>query len=83
MFLRRGERNGGVQTSDADDGAVEVVEGLFVNDGGDFARKAAGAGVLVEDDDLVCLLHGLRDGLAVERRDGAQVDDFDVDSVFA
>src|ERR1700704_4896977 len=53
FFLRRGERDGGVQSSDADDGAVEIIESLFVDDGGDFARQASGAGMLVEDDDLV------------------------------
>src|SRR5580698_1219693 len=37
--------------------------------------------MLVQNDDFVRLLHGLRDGLTVERRDGAQVEDFNVDSV--
>ena len=77
MLLRRRERNRGVEAGDADDGAVEIVEGFFVDDGGDFSGEASGAGVLVEDDDLVRLLHGLRDGFAVERGDGAQVEDLD------
>ena len=67
MFLRRREWDGGVEAGDANYGAVEVVEGLFVDDGGDFSGKASGAGVLVEDDDSVRFLHGLRDGFAVER----------------
>jgi hypothetical protein len=36
----------------------------------------------VQDDHFVRLLHGLRDGLAVERRDGAQVEDFEIDIFF-
>ena len=81
--MRRRERNGRIQAGDADDGAVEVVEGFFVDDGGDFAGEASGAGVLVEDDDFVCLLYGLRDRFAIERGDGAQVEDFEFDSFFA
>ena len=71
MFLRRRKWDCGVEACDADDGAVEIVEGFFVDDGGDFSGEASGAGVLVEDDDFVCLLHRLRDGFAVERGDGA------------
>src|SRR5579864_8471174 len=74
MFLRRRERDRGVEACDADDGAVEIVEHLFIYDGGDFASQASGAGVFVQDDDLVRLLHRLYDGFAVERRDGAQVE---------
>jgi hypothetical protein len=49
---------GGILRRDADDGAVEIVESFFVDDGGNFAGEASGAGVLVQDDDLVGLLHG-------------------------
>jgi hypothetical protein len=77
IFLRRGEWDSGVEAGDADDGAVEIVEGFFVDDGGDFSGEASGAGVLVEDDDFVGLLYGLRDGFAVERGEGAQVEDFE------
>src|SRR5579859_1500849 len=82
MLLRRGERDRGIEACDADDGAVEVVEGFFVDDGGDFSGEASGAGVLVEDDDLVRLLYRLRDGFPVERGDGAEVKDLEIDSFF-
>jgi len=82
FFLRRGERDGGVEACDADYGAVEIVEGFFVDDGGNFASQASGARVLVQDNDFVGFLHGLRNGFAIQRRDGAQVEDLDVDSVF-
>ena len=58
------------------DGAVEVIEGFFIDDGGDFSGEASGAGVLVENDDFVGLLDRLGDGFAVERGDGAKVEDF-------
>src|SRR4051812_33431271 len=41
MFLRRGERDGGVEASDADDGAIEIVESFFVDDGGYFSGEAS------------------------------------------
>src|SRR5690242_5279219 len=71
FFLRWGEWDRAVQSGNADDGAVEIIEGFFVDDGGDFAGEASRAGVLVEDDDFVRLLYCLGDGFAVERRDGA------------
>src|SRR5258708_32256870 len=81
FFLRRGERNSGVQSSDTDDGAVEIIESLFVDDGCDLTSQASRAGVLVQNDDLARLPHGLRDGFAIEWRDSSQVEDFDRDSV--
>src|SRR5580658_5530803 len=65
FFLRRRERDGRVEACDADDGAVEIVESFFVDDGGDLAGEASGAGVFVEDDDFVCLLYGCCDGFAI------------------
>src|ERR1700735_1467437 len=65
FFLRRRERDGRVEACDADDGAVEIVEGFFVDDGGDFAGEASGAGVFVEDDDFVRLLYCCCDGFAI------------------
>src|ERR1700686_2446912 len=82
MFLRWGKRDRGVQSGDADDGAVEIVECFLINDDCDFSRQAAGAGVLVQDDNFVGRLDGLRDGLPVQRRDGTQVEDFQIDSLF-
>src|SRR5579864_3239477 len=83
MLLRRGEGDCGIEAGDADDGAVEVVEGFFVDDGGDFSGEASGAGMLVEDDDFVGLLHRLRDGFAVDGNERTQVEDFDFNSLFA
>src|ERR1700683_1770810 len=81
QFLRWGKRDRGIQASNANDGAVEIVKRFFVDDGCDFACEAAGARVLVKEDDFVGLLHSLRDGFAVERGDRAQVEDFEIDSV--
>jgi len=83
FLLRRREWNGRVERGEAHDWAVEVVEGVFVDDGGDFSGEASGARVLVKNNDFVGLLHGGDDCLAIERRDGAQVDDFQIDSFFA
>ena len=42
-----------VERGDADKRAVEIVEGFFAEDGGDFAGDAAGFGVFVDDQALV------------------------------
>ena len=83
LFLRRREWDRRVKARNADDGAVEIIESFFVDDGGNFTGEASGAGMLVQDNHLVCLLHRLRDGFAIEWRDGAQVEDLDVNSFFA
>ena len=57
------------QAGNSDDGTIEVIERLFVDDGGDFAGEASSARVLVQDNHFVRLPHSLRDGFAVERRD--------------
>src|ERR1700685_4594649 len=83
LLLRRREWDRRIQTGDADDGAVEIVEGFFVDNGGDFTGEASGAGVLVQDDDFVRLLYRLRYGFAVERGDGAQIEEFLINSLSA
>ncbi len=82
FFLWGGEGDGAVESGDADDGAVEVVERLLINDGSDFSGEASGAGVLVEDDDFVRLLYCGCDGFAVDGDERAQVEDFDFDIFF-
>ena len=37
LFLWWRERDGRVEAGDADDGPVEIVEGFFIDDGGDLA----------------------------------------------
>ncbi len=83
FLLRRRERHRRIERGDADDGAVEIVERLFVDDGGDLSRQASGAGVLVKDDDRVSLLDGRGDSIAIERRDGAQIENFEFDAFLA
>src|ERR1700723_3178713 len=83
FFLRRRKWDGGVGRGDPDDWAIEIVEGFFVDDGGNFSGQSASARVLVKDDYFVRLLHRRGNRLAIERRDCAQVEDFDFDSFFA
>src|SRR5581483_541694 len=83
FLLRRREWDWGVERSKAHDGPVEVVESFFIDNSGDFAGEAAGAGVLVKDDDLIGLLHRAHDCFAIERRYRAEVNNFYVDSLFS
>jgi len=46
------------------------------------SRRGLRAGVFVQDDYFVRFLDGLRNSFAVERRDAAQVEDFEIDPVF-
>ena len=67
-FLERGSvGDGRVERSDADERAIEIVEGFFEEDGGDFAGDAAGFGVFVNDQAFVGFLDGIEDGFFVER----------------
>ena len=83
LLLRRRERYRRILGGDAHDGAVEMVESVFINDGSNFAGQASGAGVLVQQDDFVGLAHGGGNGFAIQRRDRAQVQHFDFDPFFA
>src|ERR1700675_2139656 len=52
FLLRRRERHGRILGGDTHDGAVEIVESFFIDDGSDFAGEPSGAGVFVQNDDL-------------------------------
>ena len=83
FLLRRRKRNRRVERSQPDNRAIEIVERFFVDDRGNFSGQSPGARVFVKNDDFIGLLHGGRNRRAIERRDRAQVDDFDFDSFFA
>src|SRR5262245_26202686 len=83
FFQRWREGNWRIQRSDPHDGSIEIVERLFIDNGRDLAGDAAGLGVLVQDDDLVGLLHRLCDGFAVEWRKRTQVYHFEIDAFFS
>jgi len=76
-FLLRGrERNWRILRCEANNGAVEVIEGFLVDDCADLAGDTSGANVFMQEDNLIRLANGLGDGLAVERREGSQINDF-------
>jgi hypothetical protein len=68
FFLRGGEWHWRILSGDADNGAVKIVEGVFVYDGGDFTGDASRTGMFVQNNNLVSLANRMGDGLAVERR---------------
>ena len=67
-----------VRAGDAEDGAVEVFEGFFADDGGKFGAQAHGLFVLVHDQNFVGLAYGIKVGFLVERGEGAKLDDLGV-----
>jgi len=77
---RRSVRDGCVERCDADEGPVEIVEGFFGKDGGDFTRNASGFGVFVDDQALIGFSHGVENGFFVERHERAQVNDIGFDT---
>src|SRR6266550_2182764 len=74
LFLqRRRVRDGGVEGAEDADGGVEVVERLFLDDGGDRLADRAGAGVLVDDEDTVAAAGEGEDRFAVEGSERAEI----------
>src|SRR2546423_9057805 len=74
LLQRRRIRHGRVERADDAHGRVEVLEGLFLDDRRDRLADRAGASVLVDDEDAVAVPREGEDGLAVERRDGPQIE---------
>src|SRR5450830_802574 len=68
------EADGRESRADAVDGRVEVLEELGRDARRDLAAEAAVHFVLVDDEDARRLLHGGRDGVPVERHEGAEVE---------
>ena len=77
MLQRRRERHRCIKGGNAHDGAVEIVKRFFIDDGCKFAGQAAGLCVFMQKNDFVGFLYGLRDGIAIERAERAQINDFD------
>src|SRR5215469_795313 len=76
------ERNRCIEGGDSHDWRVKRVEDFFVNDGGYFAGQAPGARVFMENDYLVCVLNRRGNRLTIQGRYRAQVDNFDVNTIF-
>jgi hypothetical protein len=77
FFEVLGVGHGDVNGSDSFDGRVEVVECFsFVDDSGDFSADAALGEAVLDSDEPAGLDDAADDGVAVQRLDGAQVDDF-------
>ena len=66
-----------MQSVQAPDRRVEIVEGLFHDLRGDLGAHPAGLEVLVDDQQSPGLVDRLEDRLDVERRDRARVDHLD------
>src|SRR5579864_8823189 len=82
FLLRRREWDRRIQSGDADDWRVEIVESFLVNDGGDFSSDAAGSRVLVQKNDFVGFPDCLDDSFAIERGQRTQIDNLEFDSLF-
>src|SRR5215472_6554805 len=79
-WRERNRRN--VRASYADDWAVQIVESLFRDNGGNLAAYAQSAFVFMNDEALVCPANGLENRFAVERRQRAQIDHFRFNASF-
>src|SRR5205823_9147084 len=80
LLLRGVERHRrNVRCGHSDYGPVQAVERVLGDDGCDLGPEAAGQVVLVHDHRLARLADGREDAVAVERRQGAQVDHLDTD----
>lgn len=77
-FEGGGEGEGGVEGGAAGDRCVEVAPAGLVDAGADLGADAARQRVFVEHEDAVGALNARENGLLVPRKEGAQVDDFQV-----
>src|SRR5690349_18768169 len=83
VVLDTAGRVGSVVTGDALHGRLEGGEALLGDPCGDLGAEAERARRLVHDDRVAGAAHGLVHRGQVERRQGAQVDDLEVDAVLA
>src|SRR5829696_4289405 len=77
LLLQPSRRVRGVEAGDPEHGRFEVVEAPFGDAGGELRPETEVARRLVDDHQPAGLLHRRVDGLQVERRERAQVDDLD------
>src|SRR5262249_46813922 len=76
LLERRSVGNGCVDRRDAHDGRVEIFERLFRDDRRQLAADSTRASRLVEEQRTAGLRDRRQDRLAVERRQGAEIDHF-------
>src|SRR5439155_1190863 len=79
-FQRRRVRRRGIFGGDADDGRVEILEGLFRDDRRELAADAAGACRLVEHQHAAGLRDRREQRFTIERRERTQVEYLRVDA---
>src|SRR5664279_1139043 len=82
LLLRRRKWNRRVERRQPDNGSIEIVECLFVDDRGNFSGQPSSARVLVQNDDFVGLLYGGSNRRAIKWSNRPQVEDFDLDPFF-
>src|SRR5262245_3378498 len=80
LFQRRTIRHRSIRRGDASDRTVEIFERLFGNDGGEFAGESADARVFVKENHFVRLLHGIEYGFTIERQEGPEVENLEIDA---
>src|SRR6202035_3072398 len=83
VFLERGRvRHRRVERSHAKHRTIEIAERFLAQNRRNFAGDAARLRVFVNDEDAIRLLYRLQNRLFIERKQGAQVDHFDLDAFF-
>jgi len=77
-----GIRSGDLGTSDSDGRGLEVVESVLCGEGENLSRNTEAWETGLDSHQMASLLDGFDNGLEIERLDGTEVDDLDVDTVF-
>ena len=72
---------GGIDGADTLDGGIEVIEGIFLNECRNLSGNPTEGLRFINKAGLIRLLHGLDDGILIERADRAEIDDLSADSV--
>jgi len=77
-----GIRSGDLGTSDSDGRGLEVVESVLCGKGENLCRNTEAWETGLDSHQVASLLDGFDNGLEIERLNGTEVDDLDVDTVF-
>src|SRR5271168_1694039 len=82
LLQRRRKRRMRIHRGDATNRRVEVFEGMFPDNRRNLAADSASQAILMNDQHLAGFFRGLEDRLAIERKQRAQVEDLNRDTIF-
>merc|ERR1719197_307405 len=82
QFNVLGVRHGNISARNTFQRSIKIIKSIrFHNGGGDFSTNVALREGFINSDDATSLLDGGKDGFSIKGAEGAEVDDFSIDTV--